>query len=351
MDTILQALYANRRDPALVLSQERVVFANAEAKRTFGADIEGTCVQSLLGEGTQALLCLKAGESTEDTLVYNGRFLPYRALSFGPYTVLETGLTDDLTPESKRLLNFSDRVVRSSLSHIIPYLHSVSRFAQTSKNPELLHASSVIYRHCLRVLRLCDNTTMLIALREGKAAGTITNIDVFAYLREYAEKCAALLCGDGAELSLTGADGHLVAGFDTDKLERLFYLLVSHCLGHEGVAHVRLNACVHEGELSLIFSDDGAHAAADTAVVDLAEQRCPEDLALELPLAAAIATYHGGRLLLSGGEESGNRVSVILPLKSCETGYLSSMRIDYSGGIDIAQIELSPFIGSDKYKF
>ena len=350
MKRVLNDLFDENFIAVLAAENGLIIYDNPAARDRFGQSFVGEAVSAVSDD--MSVACANVGEGTSCNFeaVICGEYFPVRSVCIDGVTVFQIGRSDAVAGASAQILTALDANIRSSLSVAMLGLNNVSRYMREKSEPSERSGLLALCQSCYRMLRSAGDLGLLASLRTGRSRTRLENLDVFPLLSEFVEKSGSLLEDVGINVTLEGEKINVITALDRDLFERLFYCLLAECLHHEDVSRITVRLYENQNELMLSVSDDGKPKPQpdDPFALDAFDDLTGK-IPFELPLAAAIAAVFGGRILLSGGTV-GNVSTVIIPCRILDNGLFHSTNAEYSGGLDIALVELAPFISSRHYE-
>ena len=349
MRKLLCGLFDDNSIPVIALDDRAVIYANPAACDYFAKSFEGlSCAD--LGELCDDILRVADGETEILEGILCARFVTCHVTAQGTCRILRIPAQDVVYGAAAEIVNSVDATIRSALSIAMLGLGGLSRYIPVKDKTDASVSLSAVYQGFYRVLRTAGDLGTIARLRMGCEYTKPVNLNVLSYVSEYAEKCATLLESLSVDVHLTYTDGECVFALDEYQFEHLFYALIANALSHRGLKEIHIRLTPQKDYLDLSVSDDGEFdAGASTALHSDPLAPAGERVSHDLPLAAAIAANYSGRVMLSGGGK-GNCVTVRLRRMKDAPDVLRGGVVDYSGGLDVARIALSPYLPLEAYK-
>ena len=350
MKRVLNELFDENFIAVLAAEDDKIIYENPAARDRFAHSFIDEPADSVFRVTESLMSSASDGDSCEFEAEILGEYHPVRAVCIDGITVYRIGRADAAAGSSAKILMALDSNLRSSLSVAMLGLHNVSSSLGSKSDPSEKTGLHALCQSCYRMLRTAGDLGLLAALRTGQDSLKLENLEIFPLLSEYVEKSSALLEDIGVRVSLKAEQTHTISAIDRERFERLYYCLIAECLSHEALSVINVHFCVSQNEIMLTISDDGrtAELPEDPFSLEYFDEITGK-MSFELPLAEAIASRFGGRIMLSGGS-AGNVRTVILPCRVLDSNMLHGTKSEYSGGMDIALIELAPFISSRHYE-
>ena len=227
-----------------------------------------------------------------------------------------------------------------------------------SDDSEVRKQTSQINQNLYRLLRIISNMSDAYSHLSTGSAGMQT-ADLSAVIAEIIEKAQAVFTDTNIRLQYSGLNAPVYGLADTEKLERAIYNLLSNAVKFSQAGST-VNAVLARNGNQLSFT------VCNTTAEDLTEfslwQRYRREPAIEDPrhglglgmtLISAVASLHGGTVLVDHPTAGETRVTMTIPIVKETSGNLRSpvLRIsDYAGGRDTGLLELSEILSADVYE-
>ncbi len=350
MKRVLNELFDENFIAVLAAEDGRIIYENPAAQQRFNKSFADAPIAAVSCDMAEVYDSLCDGDARSFETVISGEFHPVFAVCSGGVTVYRIGRSDAASGAAGKVLTALDANIRSSLSVAMLGLHNVSLSLSDKTDASVQSGLHALCQSCYRMLRTAGDLGLLAALRTGRDNVRLENLEVFSLLSEFVEKSAVLLADIGVCVTLKGEQIHTISAIDRERFERLYYCLVAECLSHEAVSRIEVRFCANGNEIMITVADDGKpyRLPDDPFLLDNLDEATGR-MSFELPLAEAIVARFGGRILLSD-RNVGNMRTVILPCRVMEDNMLHSTNAEYTGGMDVALVELAPFISSRHYE-
>jgi signal transduction histidine kinase len=183
-------------------------------------------------------------------------------------------------------------------------------------------------------------------------------IEVCSYLEELLQKTAEQLLSADIHLRYSLPNENICILADGAKLERAVYNLIANAAKHTPAGGSIQVTLVNRGRLYLSVTDQGPGIASGvkSSVFDR-YLRTPsitdmqEGIGLGMVLVRAVATLHGGTVLIDHPQGCGTRVTMTMELRQNSTLQFRSpiLQIDYAGERDHGLQELSEVLPASEY--
>ncbi len=230
-----------------------------------------------------------------------------------------------------------------------PLMQAISSARQHNSDAKMNHS-------LMKMLRMVNN---MADISRYTASARMELRDVDSFLLELFEK-AATLTEDRAQIIFEGLRQPVFSLIDPEQLERAVWNMLSNCVKFQpenGIIHARLT---RQGRFLRLTIDDSGSGIAEKARARLFSQylRQPgiEDhrhgLGLGLAIVRAVATNHGGTVLITSTKDGGTRTTMTIAIRQDDSHLLRSplLRPDYTGGFDCALVALADCLSSDHYR-
>ena len=330
--------------PAFCVSDGKITKLNGAAAPYLLS--EGTDILSLLATGTEEYQRFESG-CLYLTLIIGGNTVGATVVAMEDihlFLLEEPGNTAEL-----RALALAARELRGPLNGM-----SMAALHLTSENPEHL---CQLNRRMHQMMRIVSNMSDAARYWESNEPA-MEAVEICAWLEEILSKAATQLREADLALQYTLPGPPIYTIADTEKLERAVYNLISNAAKHTsagGQIHVQL---AQRGRLYLSVTDDGDGLDSSTlGNVYTRYLRTPsvtdgaEGIGLGMVLVRAVATMHGGTVLIDTPHRNSTRVTMSLPVSQKSSLPLRSpvFRIDYAGERDHCLQELSDVLPARLY--
>ena len=207
-----------------------------------------------------------------------------------------------------------------------------------------------------QVMRIVSN--MSDAALYSESGGQMEHVEICSFLEELLEKAAEQLREADIILDHSLPNAPIYTLADMEKLERAVYNLISNAARHTAPGGHIAVSLVRRGRLYLSVTDEGS--GIDDAILGNVYTRYlrtpsvtdgPEGIGLGMVLVRAVATMHGGTVLIDSPQGAGTRVTMTLELRQKSSTQVRSpiLRIDYAGERDHGLQELADVLPARLY--
>lgn len=229
-------------------------------------------------------------------------------------------------------------------------------FAQLDGKESAVQANQ-INQGLYQILRIISNMSDA-AVYQSAAQIPMEMVNFTAVTEEFVEKARTMTENTGISIQYSGPQSPVLGLANPEQLERAYYNLLSNALKFISAGDtIEIKLVSSGGQLSFIIRNPGL--AQKTGELFAAYRRTPgiEDsckgVGLGLTLVRAVATAHGGTLLVDYPDGTDTRVIMTIALKKDADTTVRSpvLRIgDYAGGRDKGLLELSEVLKSQAYE-
>lgn len=215
-----------------------------------------------------------------------------------------------------------------------------------------------IKRSLYQMLRIIGNMSDAGGYRNIRAAG-MQSIDLSSVIGEIMEKAQTLSESAGVALSYASPNAPIFSLANEEKLGRAIYNLLSNALKFSPQGSTVEAKLTHSGAMATFTICNTNIEPADEHSFWNRYRRAPavEDnrygLGLGMTLVSAVASAHGGTVLVDHPDPYQTRVTMTVGIVKDTTGALRSpiLRIsDYAGGWDKGLMELSEILPTNAYE-
>lgn len=301
-------------DPAVLVRQDRLFFANSPALSLLGADCVGKRLQAVFGAEFSGI---QASSFLGDISLPSGRYIARVTTQDGVKAIF-------LSPHDAPSAVLSESLIyslRSSLMNIGVATELARQQAELLGSEELLAQLSSLTQSYYRIRRVIDNVSLIREIHSGTQLLYPRSFDLRRLLRQLSEGISfflpdvRLLVANGAPVLITA---------DLGLIEQLLFNLISNALMHAS-GFTRISMQIIESAESVIISvdDDGCGIPPDKLYSALDRFRHGFDMnelgrgaGLGLTVVSSIARLHGGTLMLESRPAIGTTVRVSLARSS-----------------------------------
>lgn len=186
-------------------------------------------------------------------------------------------------------------------------------------------------------------------------------VNLTAVFDEVFEKATAILQSTGVRVQYTGLDTPVYCLADSEKLSRAVYNILSNAVKFAPTGSKIEAKLVRNGNmLHFTVQDEGPGIPREimaNVFSRFLRQPMIEDgrngIGLGIPLIHAVATMHGGTVLIDHPDGHGTRFTMTLQIRNSDFTTLRTPVLpvgDYAGGRDIALLELSEVLPTEAYQ-
>lgn len=330
--------------PAFCVKDGVIVQANEFALQRF---IEiGDPIEKFLPQGMEAYKTFTDGCLFVTVSILD---LPYGAT----VTKLEDYdlfLLEKLADNSRQALALAAQQLRQPLNTVF----TISEELKAKTQAEIKHSLNQMHRI---ICNMADLTRY-----DTRAALFLQPTELCSVFAETMEKAATLVRAANVKLHYTALPETIVGMADRDMLERAVLNLISNAIKFSNHGETLEAKLTRTGNLlQFTIQDNGEGFSPEvlqTAFFRYLREPCIEDgrhgLGLGLALVSAVASCHGGTVLINQPEKGGTRVTMTLTITPCDDTTLHTpVKMpfnDYAGGHDRALLELSDILPIQSYK-
>ncbi len=332
MITLSPEVLSMTDEPAALLENRRLVYANGAAKAILGADCAGKSIRELFGDE----LADAQAPSFVASVPVAGENRLMRVSREGPLQIVFFSRPD---PDASLLNDASLQALRSGLMNLRMAASAGQRRAEELNDPALLSGFVSLNKEYYRLSRMLSNIGVARDVIRGQLPLSLCTADLSAMISDLTDSLA-LLRRD-VEFSFS-CERRVLLWADPQLLELMLMNLLSNCLTHAvGLRRVRLALQSTQEYVYLSVRDDGGGIAPERMLGLFRRYRSPFGLN-ELPLGAGlgmtvilgIVERHGGSLLLESREVSGTSVRLSLSRKLNGQERLRADAAPFAGSMD-----------------
>ena len=248
------------------------------------------------------------------------------------------------------------REIRDSIQVILGALGQMS--PATEEREQMYQA--MIRRQTIKMQRLCDNMMDLAQYQNGGLRLRISDLDLTALLREFAQELQHVTADAGVRIEMELPDRPYPMRGDREKILRILLNLVCNSMqaaeNRPFTIYIRLS--IHMDQYRLLYRDDLPGSPEDLQrifdkymVKDPFSSEALGGVGFGVSLVRAFAELHGGNLVVAGSG-SGSPSFVIYLQNAEESRQSSALRSEMAGyqdGADLVLKELSPVLELKHY--
>lgn len=246
---------------------------------------------------------------------------------------------------NRGLVRYLSREINSNLESMNLALRTLTRSADPAQ------ALAILTRGILNLSRISKNAAAKVDLEQGSLFLDPRSGDLAEDIRDICRR-ARQMCAGFADIQLNegGTEG-APAVYDRTAVQRILLNLIAFHMD----ASVLKKPCLHIAiertpeEMIVTLQLRGSRQPERMPV----ETPCGEAIpgqGIELEIAALLTRKLGGVLITAGREDGGRSCRLSLPISQSHENPVSSTRIDWYGGLDIVEVELSGVLPSAAYR-
>ena len=308
----LDDLFKQFASPVVAVRNDRVVYANAAADTFFSGSVISRHPQDLF-----RMWPYPDGSAVSETVDGRGCLL----------TISTLNRSTVVTIEEAEKVNSTVNIPASVMSYLIANANTV-RMGLDVIQKKLLGSIdgrtamyfSAMSQSCCRLQRAADNLSTLAALGDNSYPFCPRPTEIGAFLSDVVSSARDLSRDLGIEISYSPPDKLVSAVCDGDLLEKLVFALLSNSLEHcSAGGHIRVALSDYGDNVVISVDDDGEGMSAQALSQAFRMSPVTDSLGipgahskLGLPLCSAIASRHGGTVIIESREGEGCSVRVLL---------------------------------------
>lgn len=340
MFTLSSDVLSMTDEPAALLQNRRLVFANAAARSILGENCVGKGIRELFGDEVAEV---QAPHFVAAVPVSGSS----RLLRFAREGNMQIVFFSRPDPD---LALFSDaylQALRSGLMNMNLAAGAGQRLAEERDDPALLQCFCRMNREYFKLNRLLANISAARDVIAGELPKSFSAVDLGALVSDLADSVSLLRPDVAIDFSV---DRRVLLWADPQLLELLLMNLISNCLIHaEGLTRIRIELNALSDRVYLTVRDDGAGIAPEKMSTLFHRYRAAFELnelslgaGLGLTVIRGIAEAHGGALMLESREGMGTMVRVSLSRSLAGSGKLREDPKAYASSMERLLTGLAP---------
>ncbi|MGI6029792.1 MAG: sensor histidine kinase [Candidatus Heteroscillospira sp.] len=344
----LDSLFRMSAVPTAAIDGDVFVYCNPAAEKAFSGELTGSKPSELFPSWPYSRNCVAATNvlGVECIVTVTG-FEELLVLTLAP-----TASADQAPSIPISALNS----MASTITTLRMAADKLSVLCPKSEKQELY--TSILYHNYYKLLRTTEHLTTLSSLRSNEYPFSPEPLELGTFLSDIASSVRSLTADSGVTLEYEPPADLITANGDASLLERLVLGLIANSLKHTPAGgRITLRVSKHRDSAMLSVDDTGAGIPPEilSSAFNISEAQTPAELSscesgLGLPLVLAIASKHGGTLLLESREGIGTSARVLLRSVDESITTLRMPRAVYGSQIPVrALTELSTVLPRSQY--
>ncbi len=262
----------------------------------------------------------------------------------------------DADDDLLQTLTLAAQQLRIPLSNIMATTDNLfSELSQVSPNAQV--QASQINRNLFQLLRIISNMSDAGSYKNKLISGMET-VNITAIIDEIIEKTQTISEDSGIVFSYTSSDIPIFGLANEEKLERAIYNLLSNALKFSPEGSTVDVKLTKSGNMATFTITNTNIALVEECEFWHRYRREPaiEDnrfgLGLGMTLVSAVASAHGGTVLVDHPNSGETRVTMTIAIKNNKSGTVRTPKIrigDYAGGRDKGLLEFSEILPNESY--
>ncbi len=266
-------------------------------------------------------------------------------------------ISQDAEDSELQALSLAAQQLRVPLANVMTVSDRLLGEIDTA-NADSLQQANQLNHNLFQLMRIISNMSDAGIYRSFGASGMET-VDLVALVDEIMEKIQTVSQSTGISVSYTGIPNSVFGLANPEKLERAIYNLLSNALKFSDVGSTIDVRLTHSADqLTLTVCNLHTQETGDCNYWNRYRRKPSiEDsrygLGLGMTLISAVATSHGGTVLIDHPTDTQTRVTLTIAVKKSSGNTVRSniLRIgDYAGGRDKGLLEFSEILPPDAYK-
>ncbi len=340
MFTLSSDVLSMTDEPAALLQNRRLVFANAAARSILGENCVGKGIRELFGD---EIAEVQAPHFVAAVPV-SGRS---RLLRFSREGSMQVVFFSRPDPDVALFNDAYLQALRSGLMNMNLAAGAGQRLAEEQDNPALMQCFRRMNREYYKLNRLLANISAARDVIAGELPKSFCAVDLGALISDLVDSVTILRPDVTIEFAV---DRRVLLWADPQLLDLLLMNLISNCLIHaEGLRRIRIELNALSDRVYLTVRDDGAGISPEKMNSLFHRYRAAFDLnelsmgaGLGLTVIRGIAEAHGGALMLESREGMGTMVRVSLSRTLGGSGKMREELRPYAGSMDRLLTGLAP---------
>ena len=323
----------------------RILEITGKLMELLETDITGKNLNDIMEDRIAANIIRKSDEESVfqfDCVIAGHSFMGGSQISKSGRLVIVLGAL--VTDEKKKaggsaLLRYTGGEINRNAESLSSALHML----RNESSEDIDYAKAVIRRTIMNLARISRNVVARADYEEGKVVMNPCQNDMLSEVRELFEAIKDQ-CGEEANITYECQEGSAVCWYDSMALGKVILNVVAHSIIRAGVeiARITMKAEVKEGNLLMQINSSFDLFNSDKIIYG-------EDI--ELDVASIYARKMHGSLVRSSVPGKGCSYRITLPLESEKEaeGIVSSVIVDWYGGMDRVAYELAGALTSERY--
>ncbi len=332
MYTLSSDILSMTDEPAALLQNRRLVFANAAARAILGEGCLGKGIRELFGDEVAEL---QAPDFVAAVPVA-GQSRLLRVSREGSMQVVFFSRPD---PDVALFNDAYLQALRSGLMNLHLAALTGQRRAGELGDAALLRAFGGLNREYFKLNRLLANISAARAIVRGELPVALSAVDLGALVSDLADSVTLLRPDVAFQFS---APQRVLLWADPQLLELMLMNLVSNCLCHaQGLRQIKIDLVAQNERVFLSVRDDGCGIPPERLSslfhryrADFGLRELSEGAGLGMTVIRGVAEAHGGALMLESREGMGTSIRLSLSRSLRGTGRLYEDFVPYTGSME-----------------